>query len=273
MGTFRAIVVLVSLITVTLIAIPVQWLAVRANSRLSRHVPVVWHRITCFLVGLRVTVHGQATRDRPLLVAANHASWIDIIVLGSVMPFSFVAKSEVAGWPILGMFAKLQRTVFVDRNRRSTTARTAKEVAERMNDGDAIVLFAEGTSNNGNQVLRFKTGLLGAAREAITEGGGKHVCVQPLAIAYTRLHGMPMGRRYRPIVAWYGDMELAPHLWALLKQGSIDIDVYWGMPILYDVDSDRKEVAAKAESMVRTMAAAALCGHKMPDNLIAETGS
>lgn len=269
MGTLRAIIVLSVLTPVTLLAIPIQWLAVRTGSGLARRIPVIWHRFTRFLVGLRVTVHGAVTSERPLLVVSNHTSWIDIIVLGSIMPLSFVAKSEVAGWPIFGLFARLQRTVFVDRNRRSTTAKTAQEVARRLNDGDAVVLFAEGTSNNGNEVLRFKTGLLGAARQAITDNGGSHVCVQPLAIAYTRMHGIPMGRRYRPLVAWYGDMELVPHLWALLKLGSIDVDVYWGPPISYDADGDRKDVAAKAEDMVRTITAAALYGHNLPDEIVA----
>lgn len=270
MGRLRAIVVLVILTPVTLLGIPVQWLAVRTGWRLKRHIPVYWHRLACFLSGVRVKVHGQVTVDRPLLVAANHASWIDIMVLGSVMPLSFVAKLEVASWPVFGLFAKLQRTVFVDRTRRANTGRTAGEIAERLKDGDAMVLFAEGTSNNGNNILRFRTALLGAAREALAESGdGARVWIQPLAIAYTRLHGMPMGRRFRPMVAWYGDMDLAPHLWALLKEGSVDVDVYWGNPIAYDIDSDRKEIAAQAEDAVRTMTSSALSGRVQPDGVVA----
>ena len=260
MGTLRAIIVLAILTPVTLVAIPLQWLAVKTGSGLARTIPVRWHRFVCGLLGIRITVHGAPSSQKPLLVTANHASWIDITVVSTLMPLSFIAKSEVANWPVFGLFAKLQRTIFVDRTRRSKTGAVAAEIADRLNDGDAMVLFAEGTSNNGNQVLPFRSALIGAARQAIDDGDHGRVWIQPLAIAYTRLHGIPMGRRYRPLVAWYGDMEMGPHLWALLKEGSVDVDVYWGEPIAYDLDSDRKVVAASAEKTVRMITAAALSG-------------
>lgn len=274
MGTLRAIVVLCILTPVTLVAIPIQWLAVRTGSNLARTIPVRWHRFVCRLLGIRVTVRGAPSPHKPLLVTANHASWLDIVVVSTLMPLSFIAKAEVASWPIFGLFAKLQRTVFVDRTRRAQTGAVATQIAERLQNGDAMVLFAEGTSNNGNQVLPFRTALLGAARHAIAEEDERaRVWIQPLSIAYTRLHGMPMGRRYRPMVAWYGDMEMGPHLWAVLKEGAIDVDIQWGDPIPYDLSSDRKAIAAEAERDVREMTIAALLGRPLPHGAGAATPS
>ena len=125
MMRLRAATVLATLTVVTLPLIPVQWLALRLKGGLKRSLPVVWHRIACRTVGIRVREIGKPARERPLLIVANHVSWLDITVLGSRMPLSFVAKTEVASWPVFGLFAKLQRSVFVDRQRRSATGTSA----------------------------------------------------------------------------------------------------------------------------------------------------
>ena len=135
---------------VSLVLIPLQWLAVKLGLKMQRKLPQLWHRIATRLVGIKIEQIGAPAVDRPLLIASNHASWVDITVVGSLMPLSFIAKSEVSGWPIFGLFAKLQRTVFVNRTRRTETAQVADAIADRMAAGDAMVLFAEGTSNDGN---------------------------------------------------------------------------------------------------------------------------
>ncbi|PLX38737.1 MAG: 1-acyl-sn-glycerol-3-phosphate acyltransferase [Hyphomicrobiales bacterium] len=256
----RAVLVLIALVPPTLVAIVLQWLFVKLNLRAAALLPVWWHRYVLALIGIRVIAKGAPTTARPMLILANHASWLDIEILGSLMPLSFIAKAEVAGWPIFGLFAKLQRTVFVDRTRRSKTGEVASAIAERLNDGDAMVLFAEGTSNDGNGVLPFRSALIGAARNAVLHGGHERVWIQPLSIAYTTLGGIPMGRYERPLVAWYGDMEMFPHLWAILKKGAIDVEIRWGHPIPYDEDSDRKAIALGAERVVRAMTLDALRG-------------
>ena len=118
------------------------------------------------MFGLRIEVNGRLARDAPVLVLANHVSWLDISVIGSLGPLSFVAKSEVERWPVVGLFARLQRTVFIDRARRAHTAEVNATVARRLAGGDIIVLFPEGTSSDGNRVLPFRSSLVGAARAA-----------------------------------------------------------------------------------------------------------
>ncbi|PVB61411.1 1-acyl-sn-glycerol-3-phosphate acyltransferase [Labrenzia sp. 011] len=254
----RAVLIIFALTIVSLILIPLQWIAIRLQLPMRRKLPQLWHVIATRLVGIRIRQIGRPCPDRPLLITANHASWVDITVIGSLMPLSFIAKSEVSGWPVFGLFAKLQRTVFVDRARRARTAEVADTIADRMAAGDAMVLFAEGTSNDGNGVLPFRSALLGAATRAVGNGAGAKVWVQPLSIAYQGFYGLPMGRAHRPHVAWYGDMELAGHLWGIFTRGALDVIVRWGDPVLVDGDTDRKALTRKLEGEVRAMTVASL---------------
>ena len=263
LSTVRATLATTFIACVALPLIPLQYLSVLLHLPTQRWIPILFHRSACLALGVRKTVHGACVTDGAVLIAANHCSWLDISVLGSLQPLSFIAKSEVASWPIFGLFAKLQRSIFVNRTKRSETGDVAKEIAKRLNQGDAMVLFAEGTSSDGNQVLPFRTALIGAAkaamiadqREARDKGetrDEKPVWIQPLSIAYTGIQGLPMGRQHRHLAAWYGDMDLIPHLWALMKEGALDVTLTFGEPIPFGVDANRKEAAAKAEAAVRS---------------------
>lgn len=243
---------------VTLVGIPIQWVSLKLKLPLRRHIPVLYHRILLRLLGVRVRLRGAPARERPLLLLSNHASWLDIPVLGSLTSLFFVAKSEVAGWPLVGLLARFQRTVFVDRQRRQATGTVNREIAERLREGDPVVLFAEGTSSDGNRVLPFRTALVGAVREAFA--ATEAVVVQPMAVTYVRLQGLPMGRIHRGAAAWFGDIELAPHLMEVLRHGAIDVEVSFGTPLILDAAHDRKSVTRAAEDAVRALSAASLSG-------------
>jgi 1-acyl-sn-glycerol-3-phosphate acyltransferase len=243
---------------VSLVLIPLQWIAIRLKLPIRKKLPQIWHSIATRLVGIKIRQIGRPAADRPLLITANHASWVDITVVGSLTPLSFIAKSEVSGWPVFGLFAKLQRTVFVNRTRRTETGQVADVIAGRMAAGDAMVLFAEGTSNDGNCVLPFRSALLGAATRALGDGEASPVWVQPLSVAYQGFYGLPMGRAHRPHVAWYGDMELAGHLWGIFTRGALDVVVRWGEPVLVDRTTDRKALTRRLEAEVRAMTIASL---------------
>jgi lyso-ornithine lipid O-acyltransferase len=200
----------------TLALMPVQAIGLLLRQSWTTRFPRFYHRGCCRLLGLRVRRIGEPVMARPVLFASNHVSYVDITVLGSLIEGSFVAKAEMASWPLYGWLAKLQRSVFVDRQVRST-AQQRDAIAERLAAGDAMILFPEGTSNDGNFVLPFKSALFSVVFNRETP-----VTVQPVSLAYTRLDGLPIGRMLRPLFAWYGDMNLAPHLWRLLGLGTID---------------------------------------------------
>jgi lyso-ornithine lipid O-acyltransferase len=252
------------IVAVIAVLFPVQYVCWRFKLPLRRHLPVLFHRAVARIIGLRVTVVGAPSRDRPMLILSNHVSWLDIVAIGSTMPLSYIAKSEVQEWPIFGLFARLQRSIFVDRNRKSNTGKANAEIAERLQEGDPIVLFAESTTSDGNRILPFRSALVGAAQDAIFSGGeGRHVCLQPLALAYNRADGLPTGRMGRARIGWYGDMEMLPHLQGILRGGTIDVTLSFGTPMAFDQGADRKAFTRAAETDVRMMLAQGLTG-RMP---------
>ncbi len=247
-GTFRLWLTSGLILAVALALLPLQLVSWKLKLRSARWLPLLFHRAVARIMGLRVTVIGAPSADRPMLMLSNHVSWIDIVALGSIKPLSFVAKAEVAAWPVFGLMAKLQRSVFVDRNRRGETGKVNAAIAERLHEGDPIVLFAESTTSDGNRLLPFRSALVGAAQEAILSGGtGQHVCLQPVALAYTRRDGLPTGRMGRALIGWYGDMEMLPHLASVLRGGPLDVEVRFGSPLAFDAGSDRKGVTRLAE--------------------------
>lgn len=254
MSTIRAFFVLTVFLIVTFLLIPVQWLFVSLRLPARRTFPHRYHRFVAYLFGIKIRVLGTPPTDTALLLA-NHTSWLDIVIFSAVAPLSFIAKSEVNRWPFFGTLARLQRTVFVTRARRSETGVARDAIAERLAEGDVLVLFPEGTSDDGNSVLPFKSALLSAADAALHQG--RQITVQPVSTAYVAREGIPMGRENRPLYAWYGDMELVPHLWEALEAGPLDVVVQFHPPI---EAIDRKELARVAWDTVRKGQAAALAG-------------
>jgi len=257
----RVVVVLLVFCLVTIPLMPVQWLAVALKLPLRRRIPVLYHRFLCRLLGIRVRCAGAPVDQRPLLIVANHSSWLDICVITASAPVVFVAKSEIARWPFFGLLAKLQRTVFVERDRRQKTGAVNAEIAQRLAEGDPVLLFGEGTAGDGNRVLPFRSALIGAARDAVASA--EHVTqvwIQPLSIAYVSQQGIPLGRHLRPRVGWYGKMKLVDHIGRIVRTGGVDVSVTWGEPIAYDGATDRKALTKQLESAVRRHMMAALRG-------------
>ncbi len=251
MSSLRPWVALSIFAALTLPMMPVQQLFVWFWPRMARVFPMHYHRLICRILDVRVQVFGEVPCHGPLLVASNHVSWLDIVVLSSLAPLSFVAKKEVAGWPLFGSLARLQRTIFVDRQRRHAAGGGRDEMRGRLRAGDTLVLFAEGTSGDGRSVLPFKSSFFGAA-----ELPGMRV--QPLTIAYRSHRNLPMNRRLLPSYAWYGDMDLLPHLLGALRTGPIEVMVVCHPPLQVTEGSSRKEMARQAEEQVRRGLVAAL---------------
>ena len=261
----RLALIVVLLVAMTVLLLPVQILAIHLHHPLRRRLPNLWHRIASRLIGLRVNVHGKPARHDGIgvLIAANHVSWLDIVALGAAAPVSFIAKHEVAGWPGVSVLAKLQETLFIERAKRGKAGEQADKIRERLADGDVMVLFAEGTTSDGNFLLPFKSALFGAVGvRAGNEASSvrEPVHVQPVAIVYTHHHGIPMGRYSRPVAAWPGDVELGPHVAGVIGAGAIDVSILFGDPIVATDMPNRKALALACEAAIRDMASSALRG-------------
>jgi len=234
------------------VLIPIQLLLMKFARRWSRKVPVFWHRMILFMIGVRVHTHGTFDTSRPLMIVSNHVSWADILVLGSVGELCFVAKDEVGKMPGINILARLQRSVFVKRERKREVGIQSDTIAARLLTGDVMVLFPEGTTGNGNRLLPFKSALFNAPITALDQVEADEILIQPVAIAYNGLHGLPLGRYHQTLAAWPGDLELRPHLGNFFIQGAFDVDVSFGECVKINSHTNRKEIAALSFAAVRS---------------------
>ncbi len=236
---------LAALALLTTALFPLQLVAVAGLPKLARRIPLVYHRTGRRILNLQIASEGVPAAARPLLIVANHVSWLDISLISTALPVSFVAKEEVKSWPVFGWLAKLQRSVFIDRTRRQKSAAANGEIASRLLVGEAIVLFAEGTSSDGKDVLPFRSALIGAATEACARLPAGRIFIQPLSVTYAG--------ESSEIVPWYGDMDLVPHFSRVLKMPRLQAVLSWGESIAYSGQSDRKQVAKELEEEVRAL--------------------
>jgi 1-acyl-sn-glycerol-3-phosphate acyltransferase len=169
---------------------------------------------------------------------ANHASWLDILVLGAAERVTFVAKAEVASWPGIGIMARATGTVFVRRVRQDAAAQ-ARLIAERIESGDRLVVFPEGTSTDGLRVLDFRPSLFAGFFPPLASS---ELELQPVSLCYTAPPGMD-----RRFYGWWGDMALGPHLLQVLsspRQGAVGVILH--KPLRPQCFPDRKALAAAA---------------------------
>lgn len=208
---------------------------------ISRH----WCRLMCFAFGARVHDVGKPAKG-PVLVAANHVSWMDILVLGRRIGACFVSKSEVADWPVMGWLAKQGGTLFIQRGHRDSAERIAHAMADRLQDGNRLVFFPEGTTSEGWQVLRFKHRLFVPAVQTATP-------VQPVTLCYALEEGSDP-------VAYIDEISFVDSVLGVAMRPSTHVTVYWDDP-LSTGERDRREIAAAAGQQV----AARMAAHREAD--------
>lgn len=256
LALLRSLLLLCIVVYIVVTQVPAMALHLRA----ARRLPHLWHLMCRRIIGMDVRVYGTPLADGPVLYVSNHTSYLDITALGSVVCGSFVARGDLRDWPVFGYLATLQRTIFIDRRPR-LARQHMQALKSRLADGDSLILFPEGTSSDGNAVLPFKSTLFSVAEVTV---GGRHVRVQPISIAYTRLDGVPMGRLLRPIYAWYGDMGFASHFWHLLGFGRFQVEMTFHEPVTIDAFASRKELAQYCERVIVRGFSRLLAGRTAP---------
>jgi 1-acyl-sn-glycerol-3-phosphate acyltransferase len=229
-------------LALTLPLMPIQAVLLRFKHPTARALPYLYHRMVCRI--LRVELQTEGNVPTAGLIVANHVSWLDIPVLSAAAKVSFVAKKDVAGWPFFGTLARLQNTVFVDRERKHSTGKSRNEMLHRLKAGETLVLFPEGTSNNGRHLKPFKSTFFAAVE-------GAQLPIVPVTLVYQSQRGLPLTLRQWPGIAWYGDMRLLPHLWAALKGGSVKVRVIFHPALFLSEPGHRKALAAAAEMQIR----------------------
>ncbi len=205
----------------------------------------LYWRVFARLIGIRVRVIGTPVRPaggRRVVYVSNHSSWVDIPVIGGVLDGCFVAKGDVAGWPVIGTIARLGRTVFVSRSRAST-GKERDAMRATLAGGDNLILFPEGTSSDGSRVLPFRTAFFAVAETRNGEDRSGLPLIQPVSVVYDRLGGLPAGRASRPVFAWYGDMDIASHFWRLTQNIGLRATILLHTPLDPARFDDRKALS------------------------------
>ncbi len=208
----------------------------------------------CRLMGMQVRVIGTPARrldGRSLVFASNHSSWLDVLTLGGTLEACFVAKQEVGTWPLVSTVARLGRTVFVSRRARNT-GQERDSMRARLDAGDNLILFPEGTSSDGSRVLPFRSVFFSVVE---SRAGSPRPLVQPVSVVYDQLAGLPMGRASRPVFAWYGDMDLASHFWRLAQHRGLRATVLLHAPMDPAAYPDRKALTQAVWQVVADGAA------------------
>ncbi len=245
-------------VLLNIVLVPVYLLAGR---RQRVRIQLFYCRQINRMLGLRVRTVGEACSERPVLFVANHVSYLDIPVLGSLIDAVFVAKAEVARWPLFGLLARLTRTAFVERAGGEVMAQR-QDLSSRLGDGDSLILFPEGTSTDGAAVRPFKSSLFSIAAPA---GGNGMVTVQPVSIAYARYaDGTPLIGAHRALYCWFGGATLMPHMLRVFGLKGALVEVRFHPPLRAGDWGDRKDLARRAHALVAAGVDAAQSGDAAP---------
>ena len=215
------------------------------SKKISQKIIQVFHKSLLWLVNINVEVVGKKNLNNvPTLYVSNHLSYLDIPILGSTLNGRFVAKNEISNWPIIGYLSMVGNTIFVNRNLKFL--KTNKSIIfDHISKGNNIILFPEGTTSDGIRVLRFKSSLLTSLEQ-------KNILIQPIVIKYKSVNGMPLNRWLKPIIAWYGDMDLKSHLKNVLKLFSIKVKITFLPPFNAKDFSNRKDMTSTLHHAIDT---------------------
>ncbi len=247
MGIIRILIRLILLITV-IYGLLIIFLIVRAFEwPFGRNITPGITQLVCHLclkiLGITQTVKGTPMRAFGSVVA-NHSSWIDIFVLNAPQRIFFVSKSEVRNWFGIGILGKVTGTVFIERKIRQSLAQKGM-LYKRLAKGDKLLFFPEGTSTDGQQVVKFKSTLFAALFETKIKD---NLFVQPVSVYYKS----PEGQDPR-FYAWWGDFNMWEHLKQVLSSpGGGFVSVLFHNPVKVSEYSDRKALASACEQIVRT---------------------
>lgn len=203
--------------------------------------PRIWHRIICRAFGIKVIVLGKPHTEGQAIFVGNHLSYLDIPAIGSVLKCSFVAKKDVADWPVFGTLARLQQTGFIDRSR-SAARNERSAIGSMIEDGKTLVIFPEGTSTDGREVLPFKSSLF----SLMLQGENPGLVIQPFTVSLRSANGQsPHTQEVRDIYAWHRDMdtELPVHLWRFAKSRGAVIVLHFHPALKAETHTDRKALA------------------------------
>ena len=209
-------------LTVWILIMPALFFVLKLlGLKTHREIPHYFHRGVQFILGLNVSFSGEPNRDQPTLYVSNHISYLDIFALGGIRAY-FIAKSEVANWPVLGPLARFQNTLFIERAP-GKARQQLSIMQDHLASGNSLILFPEGTSTDGVHVEPFKSSLF----EAANLPNSAPLPIQAITVAYTHQAGRKMNQPMRDHYAWYAKMPFGSHFRGLFVLQKVDVNVHF----------------------------------------------
>ncbi len=201
-----------------------------------------------WVLGIRVNLIGieEFKKHGNALLAGNHLSYLDIIVIGSNIKTCYVTSTEIRETPGLGHICLMAGCLFVERRNRSQLHKEIDELKQGLERGLDVTIFPEATSTNGDSVLRFRRPLFLSAVKAQKP-------VVPICVNYRTIAGETVSLKNRVEICWYGDMPFGSHLWNVCARGPIEVDLNFLPGITPKPDEDPGEVALKAQTAVESV--------------------
>lgn len=233
----------------SLLTIPIQALGYvfLGKSRAFYLISSNYYRLVCLIFRIRIDLEGARATGQVVYVG-NHLSYIDIPVVGAQLNATFISKADVKHWPIFGTLSRLARTIYIERKRDAVES-SIKKIGQRLNEGRSLILFPEGTSSSGQQVLPFKSSLF---ELFLSDSLKNKLVIQPFTVSLLSTNQQTVETsadfdRY----AWYADMEFMPHLWELAKTKGAYVSLTFHPPREAKDYDNRKQYALDCEQDVR----------------------
>ena len=241
-----------------LVIVPPQTIVlIFTNGPVARVLPYIWFNTVCFIFGIKLKIEGTPHTDSQTLYVSNHLSYLDIPAIASVLKASFVSRGDVANWPLFGYLARMGQTAYVARDR-SAVKKDSGAVNARIDRGESLIIFPEGTSTDGQDVLPFKSSLF----SLVIGHANANMHIQPMTLQVTGVNNgpTPQNQAERDIYAWHRNLDtpLFVHLWlfALSKGAHLNLQFHPAFPA--QNYNDRKILAKACHDTVSNRI------HKLP---------
>ncbi|MAZ76872.1 MAG: 1-acyl-sn-glycerol-3-phosphate acyltransferase [Micavibrio sp.] len=237
------------LLVICLITVPLQTLSflLLGKGRAAFIVPFLFHRSLCFVFGIKVRIQGEIKANQQVVYVGNHLSYLDIILMGSFLRANFVSKDDVKGWPLLGLLATLSHTLFISRTP-AKALKSIEQMKKALNQKRSLIVFPEGTSSTGQEVQPFKSSFFDIfLKNDVKES----LLVQPFTIGLIKTDNKAVQNdKDYDLYAWYGDMGLQPHIWALGKSKGAQLIVRFHPPKAAKEYENRKTLSIECYEQV-----------------------
>jgi len=237
---FVGLMVLAGILTIIFVLQPSRLLATARRKHLRARAMTIWARGMLWALGIRRSVRGHRPGSNVMFVS-NHISWIDILVLMATCPGVFLAKSDLAGWPLIGWMCRQADTMFLQRGSARALAEKMDPLRLAFGQRENVFLFPEGTTTPGAEVRAFFPGLFQAAIDA-------GVAVQPIALNYLE------GEQRSAAVPYIDEDHIVQHFLRLLKTKSVSVQVTF-LPVMNTIDQDRRRLASLSHNLISRVVA------------------